>query len=143
MEPDLSPAPDKQTGTVVISDNLKREKYNYEPMIEQRRKGKRADWRPVSNRVLYDHRFLSLKYQAKFVYLIALSQVSWTKSTKKSKSKPDPDVMLPVEFLEALGVSRSNRTRAIKELTACGLLERIPRKTDSHNTGKIYRLTLI
>lgn len=120
-----------------------REKHDYQPLIDQRRSGKRANWRPVSNRVLYDPRFLRLNYQARFVYLFALSQVSWSKGTNKQKSRPDPDVMLPVEFLEALGVSRSNRARAIKELTGGGLLERVAKATDSHNSAKIYRLTLI
>lgn len=122
---------------------LQKEKYDYKPLIEQRLKGKFANWRPVSNKVLYDPRFLRLNYQARFVYLVALSQIRWTKSTKKSKSRPDPDVILPVELLETLGVSRSNRTRAIKELTGCGILERIPKSTDTHNSGKIYRCNLI
>lgn len=102
----------------------------------------RGKFKFLSVRVFLDPRVLGLSGNALKVFCYALQQVEFEK--KKSSTKPGrvkSDVcFLTVAALEEIGISRSNRSRAIKELIKGGLIERIPKADDNNHKPKTYRV---
>lgn len=146
---------DEQTiGKITPTDKLQNDKHSerrsyWKNKFENDRKHNSGNFRFLSRKVFLDPRYRQLTGAGKEVYLYALSQVNWNSQPRnkdrhvKKQRKPDCDVMLPVYALEELGISRSQRSRAIKELTGAGLLERVTKSSDGRNSSKLYRVTLI
>lgn len=101
----------------------------------------RGKFKFLSVGVFLDPRVLGLSGNAFKVFCYALQQVEFNKKKSSNKGRVKSDTCyLTVAALEDIGISRSNRSRGIKELIKVGLIERIPKADDNNHKPKTYRV---